>query len=233
MRLLVLSDIHARAEMAAEILRGVHGCDLVLIAGDLTSGGSGREADHVIGSLLAVDPSVPMLAVRGNCDGPGVADALEKARIFVEDRLVDRCGILIAGVGGGLHHHGVTVFERRDRELGNSLDRALGTAAPGVSPGGADPRPLVVLSHTPPYGSGADLRHGRPTGSRELSRRLATFAPAAWICGHTHESRCAIRTQGCLVVNPGSVAEGYYALVELEHAAGGPARVTGSLHVLE
>lgn len=72
MRILACADLHGRPERIARVrtLAAQHAPAVILLPGDLTHVGSGREALDLLQSL-----GVPVLAVPGNMDGP--ADAAQ------------------------------------------------------------------------------------------------------------------------------------------------------------
>jgi len=188
--------------------------DLILIAGDLTDFGGSKELRYLLDLLGPLCSK--MAAVPGNCDRRGARELLELEGLSADGRLLDKCGALVAGSGGGILHTGLTPYERRDEELGASLENALANR-PGAA---AEGRPLIVLSHTPPHDSGADTRHGNSLGSRRYKDILEKERPPLWVCGHIHESRSSARHGSTLVVNPGSFKEGFYAMVELREQRG-------------
>jgi Icc-related predicted phosphoesterase len=121
-------------------------------------------------------------------------------------------GLSVIGAGGGLVHTGLTPYERRDAELVSAFEDALHA----LDYRKKDHPILVALSHTPPFGTEADLRHGSHTGSKGLRALLDAMEPALWVCGHIHEARSVSRSGRSLVVNPGSLREGFYAKVKAE-----------------
>ncbi|MDA8425136.1 MAG: metallophosphoesterase family protein [Treponema sp.] len=214
MRLLILSDLHGAVEALAELDQSMRSADLILIAGDLTDFGGSKELRALLDVLGPFRSK--MAAVPGNCDRRGARELLEQEGLSADGRLLDTGGALVAGSGGGILHTGLTPYERRDEELGASLETALANRPGGASKG----RPLIVLSHTPPRDSGADNRHGSALGSRRYKDILEKERPPLWACGHIHESRSSARRGATLVVNPGAFKEGFFATVELRESSG-------------
>jgi uncharacterized protein len=56
---------------------------------------------------------------------------------------------------------------------------------------------------------------GSHTGSKSLKAALDALCPPLWVCGHIHEARSVSRSGESLIVNPGSLRDGFYAIVEL------------------
>lgn len=227
MTVLALADIHGVStglELLADLMRRV---DLVLVAGDLTDFGGAEELQALL-PLLA--PARDRLAaVPGNCDRRGARQLLEQEGLSVDGRVVERGGARVVGTGGGILHTGLTPYERREEELTEALQSAWEAHTPKNDGAG----PLVVLSHMPPRDSGADRSRSGPTGSRGLRQFLDAVTPPLWVCGHIHESRSAQRRGDTLIVNPGPLRIGCYALVDLCLEAGGVWRAEAELPILD
>ncbi|PKL05800.1 MAG: hypothetical protein CVV53_07620, partial [Spirochaetae bacterium HGW-Spirochaetae-9] len=82
-------------------------------------------------------------------------------------------------------------------------------------------KPLIVLTHSPPYGTNADKHGEAHVGSQSFARLMLEFCPAVWICGHIHESRCVSLEDGTLVINPGPCNAGCYGILEIQIGPGG------------
>jgi len=148
----------------------------------------------------------PVVAVTGNVDSLLVAEELGSAGLLLDGETRRAAGLLFAGVGG------------RD-PLGDAERLLAG------SPGGVD----VVLTHYPPRGV-LDRTYSGCSGGLEAVRRLVErLRPLAVLCGHIHEARGVASLAGSLVVNPGPLLHGYYAVVEVAPGER-PRAVLGSLH---
>lgn len=226
MRVLVISDLHGSEEALRAVLPEAELCDLVLYAGDLTDFGGEREARRL---LELLEPCLPRLAaVPGNCDRRGARAALEASGSSAEGRLLRKAGFAILGSGGAQRRSGLTPYERPDEELASDLyagaeELSLSAAGPGPA------APLLVLSHAPPRGSGADLRKGEGVGSPALAVALERLSPLLWACGHIHESPFAGQVGETLVANPGPLREGRYAIATLDRDPGGGWRASAEL----
>lgn len=188
--------------------------DLILVAGDFTDFGGKAEM------LRMLEPfegkrSI-MAAVAGNCDRQDARKALEAEDLSADGRArtfeFASGRMTVIGAGGGLFRTGLTPYERKEAELVGAFESAL-HEIDGPRP---PPELLIGLSHHPPLDCGADLRHGSHVGSRGLRNILDSLKPVLWICGHIHEGRSVSRVGDTLVVNPGSLREGYYARGRLE-----------------
>jgi Icc-related predicted phosphoesterase len=221
MLILAISDIHGAFDRLAAMSGPCREADLVLVAGDLTDFGGAAEAARAIEALKWAGGRIA--AVPGNCDKQGARAAMEESGISADGRLLELGGALVAGSGGSPLRTGMTPYERRDRDIADALLACLEGA---IEPDG---KPLIVLTHAPPKDSGADERKGSRTGSLALKEALASIAPALWVCGHIHESPCARLSGRSLVVNPGPLHDGRYALIELERESGGAWRAAAEL----
>lgn len=206
MRLLIVSDIHGDASALESLLEKTAPAQAILVAGDLTDFGGSQAMADIIEVLRA--PGLPVVAVPGNCDRPGARRALEEAGLSIDGKrlelVLEGSSCSIFGSGGGNFRTGLTPYERKEAEFD-----ALFASFPA-------PGPSVVITHAPPYGTEADLRMGTHTGSRRLRGALDELCPPLWICGHIHEARSVSLCGASLLVNPGSLRDGFYALAELD-----------------
>ncbi len=207
MRLLIVSDVHGEARQASK-LRSVER-DVTVVAGDLADcGGSVEEAHEVLEELASHGP--PVVWVPGNCDTPVIVEAPPPRNThLVHGNRVELLGLVFAGAGGGTYSPFSTPFEVSDEELGSTLEKAL----EGLEPG----RPLIIVTHVPPAGSGLDrTRTGQYVGSTSVRGLVERVRPLLHACGHIHEAWGSTVVGSTLAVNPGPLAWGRYALVDLD-----------------
>jgi Icc-related predicted phosphoesterase len=75
---------------------------------------------------------------------------------------------------------------------------------------------LVVIMHNPPKDTACDqVAPGVHVGSPLLRQFIDTWKPLLVVCGHIHESFAIERLGPTVLVNPGSLAEGRYAVAEI------------------
>ena len=222
-KILLLSDIHGHGDMAARIIALHPDIDTILIAGDMTNFGSVDEARSVRARMLSDGKPRAIYAVAGNCDPLSVRQYLKAEAIDVEGSVCRLDFASLAGAGGGLKRAGLTSFERTEAELEAALRQQLvqARARTGDLHGSGSARPLVVLTHSPPYGTNADMHGEAHVGSQAFARLMLEFGPEVWICGHIHESRCVSLEDGTLVVNPGPCSAGCYGILEIKEGPGG------------
>jgi len=221
---LVLSDIHGKWEKARDIAARHPDAEYVFIAGDLTNFGSGEEVARIIDCICRSREERTVVAVAGNCDTLSARKYLAEHGLSAENRLVRLPIGIVAGLGGGLKRAGVTPYERTESELRKNAESLLAhTARIGSI------LPSIMLSHSPPHGSNADLRHGQHVGSFELANLISVYNPQLWICGHIHESPCFSMEDKTLIVNPGPCGYGNYAILNFEPRTDGSMAISGNL----
>ncbi|MDP2792016.1 MAG: metallophosphoesterase family protein [Rectinemataceae bacterium] len=221
-KILMLSDIHGRGDMAARIIALHPDIDTILIAGDLTNFGSVDEAMAVRAKILSDGKPRSIYAVAGNCDPLPVRRYLKTEAMDVEGFVSHLAFGMVTGAGGGLKRAGLTSFERTEAELEAALRPHLALAKPQtVSARPPSDKPLIVLTHSPPYGTNADKHGEAHVGSHAFARMMLEFSPEVWISGHIHESRCVSLEDGTLVVNPGPCNAGCYGILEIQEGPGG------------
>ncbi|MGB4585822.1 MAG: metallophosphoesterase family protein [Rectinemataceae bacterium] len=223
-KILILSDIHGRGDIAERIIALHPEIDTILIAGDMTNFGNVDEAKAVRARILSDGRHRSVYAVAGNCDPLPVRKYLRTEAIEVEGSVLDLQFGSLAGAGGGLKRAGLTSFERTESELKAALEPQLSsirTPSFGHSSSrSGSAKPLIVLTHSPPYGTNADMHGEAHVGSLSFARIMLEFKPEVWICGHIHESRCVSLEDGTLVVNPGPCSAGCYGILEISVGPG-------------
>lgn len=197
----IIGDVHGRLDRLERVLETLseHPLDAVLLVGDLASPEWEREhrgtatsesafADEVAGLLGRVGRlDVPVAWVPGNHDLPGVDVGTNLDR-----RVGEIAGIRVYGLGGAGPARFGFPYEWGEDEI-----EAL--AVPEVD---------LLLSHTPPHGSGLDrVAHGRAVGSVAVERHCARAR--ALVCGHIHEAAGIVEVGGCLCLNAGALGEPY------------------------
>jgi Icc-related predicted phosphoesterase len=110
----------------------------------------------------------------------------------------------IMGVGGSTPTPFSTPSEYEDEQIGAWLEQTYAAA---------QSFPLLVLvSHTPPYDTGADrIGSGAHVGSRAVRAFIERAQPDVCVTGHIHESRALDRLGKTVFVNPGAFGAGGYA----------------------
>lgn len=209
--ILVVSDIHGHSKSLEAILAANAGADLVVVAGDLTNFGGAADARAMLAILDRARFPLPPALVAGNCDPLAARRCFAASGRDLEGAMRELPFATLAGAGGGLRRAGITSFERTEAELNGALAPQFFAAEKNKVR-----RPLIVVTHTPPYGTNADRRGESHVGSGDFAALMALHKPEAWICGHIHESRCVSLEDGTLVVNPGPCGSGCFAILEID-----------------
>ncbi len=76
---------------------------------------------------------------------------------------------------------------------------------------------LVLVSHYPPYGTNVDRAwNGAHIGSKSVRKLIECVKPLTVLCGHVHESRGVDKLGNTIIVNPGPLINGYYAIIDID-----------------
>ncbi len=129
-------------------------------------------------------------AVTGNLDDPRIADLLEELGMSVENKVVEFEGFRIAGVSGQEPKTSVKLLMNKDFD--------------------------VLLSHYPPKGFVDRAWSGVHIGLPEIRELCEMKKPLVIHTGHVHEARGVDKCGNTIVVNPGPLRYGYYAIVRYE-----------------
>ena len=220
MHLLILSDIHGDFSRAGKIEEEFKKADVVLFAGDFSKLFKTETGLPILNEVMEKNEN--LLAVLGNCDAPDLLKELEKKDVSVQGELVFRDGLFFAGAGGALKFTGDTANERDEDDLMSDLQVVRDRFAEyqdSENPGRWNN--LVLIVHQPPKDTKLDkITAGIHVGSPALTEFIKEYQPLLLVSGHIHES-AAIDTLGnTVMINPGSFAEGKYAVVQIQKENG-------------
>lgn len=214
---IVISDLHGRTERLAEI-PGLAKAAGVLIAGDLTNGGGISHARDVLEAVAGYNDHV--LSLFGNMDNPEVGPWLDAQGVGLHNvvrELDDRTAIL--GVGGSNFTPFSTPSEFPDSTFGGWLE--------DLWPHARNYNRVVLATHCPPHDTLCDVvASGQHVGSQAVREFIMDCQPDICFCGHIHESRALARLGRTVVVNPGSLSRGGFAVLHLG------AQLSASLHMV-
>ena len=199
MKLLALSDLHGDYSKVETIKHRAGKIDAVLIAGDITNFGPDSDVYKLIDMF-----DVPILAIPGNCDHPGILETIEKSDAINLHKTCHTIGeVDFIGLGGSNTTPFNTPFEMTDKDIEKSLEdlfdksRALRT---------------VLLSHAPPQGYVDELPVGH-VGSPAITKFIDRLSLI--VCGHIHEARGLAKKGNTNIVNVGEASKGYGALITI------------------
>jgi|WetSurMetagenome_2_1015567.scaffolds.fasta_scaffold21631_2 uncharacterized protein len=206
MRILALSDVHGAYDLADQIVRKEPGIDVLVVAGDLTTHGSRKEAEAAIGILRSRVPRV--LAVAGNMDTREIDLGYQEGDMSINGRGVCIGEVAFFGVSGCPFSPLHTPFELAEdaiRELAEKGWKEI-----------AHCRYKIFVPHAPPYNTRLDvIRSGSHVGSTAVRAFVEKAQPDVVICGHIHESAGLDTLSQSRMVNCGSARERRYAVVEI------------------
>jgi Icc-related predicted phosphoesterase len=210
MKVLALSDIHGNWRGLKEVMSR-EDYDTVLIAGDLSD--YSGSVDRVVNTLVGVvrERGVKVYTVLGNMDNPDLLNRLSSINevTVLHGSFKELNNYLVVGFSGGLYSPFHTPFEFSDEHFKSLIDE-LSVKLGSIS------KELIILSHTPPYNTKVDLTfNGLHVGSQALREFIELHKPVLVICGHIHEGRGVDKVGSTLIINPGPLLRGYYAVLEL------------------
>jgi hypothetical protein len=206
MTILAFSDIHGGHRRVDRILESFDLFDAVIVAGDLTTAGTGREAREAIRSIAA--RGRPVVAVAGNMDPDPIDDELVALGVSI-----NASGRVVGDVGFfGVSAAPVSVLQTPNEISEEEILRRAEAGWAAV----AGCRWKVFVPHAPPSGTALDrLRDGRHVGSTAVREFVERRAPDLLVCGHIHESRGVDRLGTTVAVNCGPAGHGSFAVIEL------------------
>jgi len=147
-----------------------------------------------------------LLAVTGNMDDAMVAALFSRLGVSVEGKCTVIAGIRVCGVGG----------RAPVRDAVKVLALAKG--------GGVD----VLVTHYPPRGTKVDVALSGVHIGKEIVRDLIReLRPKLCLCGHVHEARGIDKLGETVLVNPGPLSWGLYAVIDVERMSVELKRVRG------
>ena len=211
MKLLLISDVHGKTEQLEKLGEQIKAADAVLFAGDFTTFKKPETAEPCVQKMRELCPN--LFCVLGNCDDPALLPEIESLDASCEHSLVYFDGIQIAGSGGGSKFTGETPNERTEEDLQKDFDVIENS---GLQEEGQWSN-LILVSHNPPKCQSCDQpAPGVHAGSQIFTDFIARAKPLAVLCGHIHEGAGIEKIGQTVVVNPGPLADGKYAVMELE-----------------
>jgi Icc-related predicted phosphoesterase len=199
MKILALSDLHGDFSKVQALLEHSGEIDGVLISGDITHFGPDENALELIDMF-----DVPVLAIPGNCDPPGVLEVLDSSGAINLHKecysLGDAC---FMGLGGSNSTPFNSPFELTDEDMEKAIDDML-ISCSGIR--------NILLSHAPPFGYVDELPVGH-VGSHAIAKFIAHFDLI--VCGHIHEARGTVMSGNTTIVNVGEASQGCGAVIIL------------------
>ncbi len=206
MKLLFVTDIHGNRRRSRKLFESIRRegilFDYVLIGGDLTHF-QGIDVALEITSILC-RLGRRCFFIPGNCDHRSLLN-MEKLgmALNIHGRLVElERGLNLIGLGGSTITPFNTSIEFTEEEISKLLP---------------DPKkPFILMSHTPPYKTQIDRTwRGEHVGSRVIREYILKNNPVLSLHGHIHEARGRDTLGSTIIINPGPLQNGYYAIIDL------------------
>lgn len=221
MKFLVISDLHGETAMLDKIDEQFKNADAVLFAGDFAKFNHAETGKPALEALAKKHDTI--FSVLGNCDEPSFGKEIEAADISCEATIAWHEGVAVCGSGGGSKFTGTTPNERTDEELVSDFDVVLNAGkvsecetdkSENSTAGNWDN--LIAIMHNPPKDTECDkIPNGVHVGSPLLRKFIEDVKPLAVVTGHIHESAGIDKIGDTTVINPGSIAEGKYGILEI------------------
>lgn len=214
MKFLIISDMHGNLENIDKLDDMFKSCDGVLCAGDFAEFKKIETGKPVLEKLCTKHDSI--FSVIGNCDDPDFIDQIEEQDISVQRGLVFHEGFAIAGSGGGTIFTSTTPNERTEEDVMSDFEIVENSTENCADKDGRWSN-LILISHNPPKGEKIDSPcDGVHAGSQMFTDFITKRCPILVVTGHIHEGAAVEKIGSSTVVNPGSLAEGKYAVAEFE-----------------
>ena len=215
MKLLLISDLHGNVGNLEKLSEEIKGSDAVLFAGDFSKFKATETGKPCAEKMRELCPN--LFAVIGNCDEPELVQELESLDISAERSLVYFDGLQIAGSGGGSKFTGETPNERTEEDLQKDFAVIENSGLEREGQWGN----LILISHNPPKAEFVDSpAAGVHAGSQTFADFIKKTKPLAVLCGHIHEGKRCEKIGDTVVVNPGPLCEGNYAVMEVQKEGG-------------
>lgn len=215
MKFLVISDLHGETAMLDKIDEQFKNADAVLFAGDFAKFNHAETGKPALEALAKKHDTI--FSVLGNCDEPSFGKEIEAVDISCEATIAWHEGVAICGSGGGSKFTGTTPNERTDEELASDFDVVLNAENSSENGTAGNWGNLIAIMHNPPKDTECDkIPNGVHVGSPLLRKFIEDAKPLAVVTGHIHESAGIDKIGETTVINPGSLAEGKYGLLEIE-----------------
>ncbi|MCD6488111.1 MAG: metallophosphoesterase family protein [Desulfurococcales archaeon] len=193
MRIFIVSDVHCSYQYSARAAYEVvrAGASVVVVAGDI-------ECSDPLEELLST--GVRVFAVTGNLDDIYIYRLLKNYGVGIDGDAIEYNGYYFAGIGGIGYGSNL---ERVSKKLENITGDKL-----------------IVVSHYPARGFNDVTYSGYHAGLPELRDFIEKYNPIMYIHGHIHESRGVSKYRNTIIINPGPLMHGYYAIADIGREAG-------------
>lgn len=205
MKLLVISDGHGAVDNLLALSKLAQSVDLVLFAGDFAAFNQLETGLPFLKKLRSLNKNV--YSVLGNCDPPSFMEELKTHGINIQATTTHFEDFVLLGSGGASKFTGTTPNERTDEELANDLTQHYEEK---------EEDNIILVTHNPPHGVKTDkvapLVH---VGSKLIRKFIEEKKPILVISGHIHEAFGVDSIGQTLLLNPGALCDGRFAIAEI------------------
>ena len=214
MKVLIISDGHGDLAGLDRLEAEIRAADMVLYGGDFAMMHAPETGRPFLERFAALNDRI--FSVTGNCDEPDFRFDLEEYDMNIEGSLSYYGGLMLSGSGGGSKFTGTSPNERDDEDLVSDLRLVADSVPEGAESTPALWDNLVIIAHNPPKDTKLDMiENGIHVGSPLIRGFIERYQPLLVVSGHIHESAAIDRIGDSVLVNPGSIAEGKYAVAEI------------------
>ncbi|MGP1438010.1 MAG: metallophosphoesterase family protein [Treponema sp.] len=205
MKLLVISDGHGAIDNLASLYDIAQNVDMVIFAGDFAAFNQPQTGLPFLKKLRELHNNV--YSVLGNCDHPNFIKELETHNINIQACNTHFQDFTLLGSGGASKFTGTTPNERTDEELASDIDQHYESK---------DGENIILVTHNPAHGVKTDkvapLVH---VGSKLIRKFIEEKKPIIAISGHIHEAFGTDTIGKTLLLNPGALCDGRFAIAEI------------------
>lgn len=205
MKLLVISDGHGAIKNLSALSNIAQTVDLVLFAGDFAAFNQAHTGLPFLKELRNLHKNI--YSVLGNCDQPEFIEELKKNNINMQATYTPFEDFILLGSGGASKFTGTTPNERTDEELADDIVKNYNEK---------EGKNIILVTHNPPYGGKTDkvapLVH---VGSKLIRKFIEEKKPIIAISGHIHEAFGIDNIGETLLLNPGALCDGRFAIAEI------------------
>ena len=207
MKIAYVVDVHDRFDAVPSAIEKLGAVDLLLIGGDITTGGTPDEAAQAVEDWRSLAPR--LLALAGNMDSAAIDARLAELSVALDSRGFTFGDVGVFGVSAAPRSPLHTPYELADDELARRIEEGFRAVK--------DCRVKIFCPHAPPRDTACDvLPSGEHAGSAVIRAFIERAQPDLTLCGHIHEARGTDGIGTTQIVNPGPARAGHYALVEVD-----------------
>ncbi|MFH0988697.1 MAG: metallophosphoesterase [bacterium] len=207
MKILAFSDIHGAHQRVFELASAECPFDAMIIAGDITTHGTPRQALDAIEQFQSLGK--PLFVVTGNMDPVDIGRRIQDHGSSIDGNGIVWNDVGFFGVGGSPFTPMHTPNELPEEEITRRCEEGWNKVN--------DARWKIFVPHAPPYKTTIDrIMTGNHVGSTAIRICIEQHQPHAVVCGHIHEARGTDRLGTSQMVNCGPAGSGSYAVIRIE-----------------